>query len=153
MKTVMATGTFDIIHPGHGFYLEEAKKLGGDDARLVVVVARDSTVRVKKRVPVVNEKQRLEVVKMLKPVDKAYLGYQRDMFLIVEEINPDIIVIGQDQKFDIIKLKEDLKKRNINADVIRISKYKNFLLDSTCKIINKIKNMEFDEKISEKCMK
>jgi len=152
MKTVMATGTFDIIHPGHGFYLEEAKKLGGDDARLVVVVARDSTVRVKKRVPVVNEKQRLEVVKMLKPVYKAYLGYQRDMFRIVEEINPDIIAIGPDQKFDIIKLKEDLKKRNINADVIRISEYKNSPLDSTCKIINKIKNMRFNEKISEKCI-
>lgn len=31
MKTVMATGTFDIIHPGHVFFLEEAKKLGGKD--------------------------------------------------------------------------------------------------------------------------
>ncbi|MEN4016856.1 MAG: adenylyltransferase/cytidyltransferase family protein [Methanobacterium sp.] len=153
MKTVMATGTFDIIHPGHGFYLEEAKKLGGEDARLVVVIARDSTVRARKRVPVVNEKQRLEVVKMLKPVDEAYLGYQRDMFRIVEEINPDIIAIGPDQKFDIIKLKEDLKKRNINADVIKITEYKISSLDSTCKIINKIKNMEFDQKISEKCVK
>jgi len=153
MKTVMATGTFDIIHPGHGFYLEEAKKLGGKDAKLVVVIARDSTVRAKKRIPVVGEKQRLEVVKMLKPVDEAYLGYQRDMFRIVKWINPDIIAIGPDQKFDIFKLKEDLKKRNINADVIKITKYKDSPLDSTCKIINKIKNMAFDEKISEKCMK
>ena len=32
----MATGTFDIIHPGHGYYLEESKKLGGKDAKLVV---------------------------------------------------------------------------------------------------------------------
>lgn len=153
MKTVMATGTFDIIHPGHGFYLEEAKKLGGKDARLVVVVARDSTVRAKKRVPVVNEEQRLEVVKMLKPVDEAYLGYQRDMFRIVKEINPDIIAIGPDQKFDIIKLKEDLKKRSIDAEVIKITEYKNFPLDSSCKIINRIKNMQFNEKISEKCVK
>ena len=58
----MATGTFDLIHPGHGLYLEEAKKLGGDGARLVVVVARDSTVRSRKRVPIVPEKQRQEVV-------------------------------------------------------------------------------------------
>ena len=27
---VMATGTFDILHPGHGVYLEESRKLGGD---------------------------------------------------------------------------------------------------------------------------
>lgn len=153
MKTVMATGTFDIIHPGHGFYLEEAKKLGGNDSKLIVVIARDSTVRARKRVPVVNEKQRLEVVKMLKPVDEAYLGHEGDMFKIVEEINPDIIAIGPDQKFDISKLKEDLKKRKIDAEVIKISQYKHFPLDSSCKIINKIKGMDFNEKIFEKCLK
>ena len=28
---IMATGTFDILHPGHGVYLEESRKLGGED--------------------------------------------------------------------------------------------------------------------------
>lgn len=153
MKTVMATGTFDIIHPGHGIYLEEAKKLGGTDAKLIVVVARDCTVRARKRVPVVGEKQRLEVVKMLKPVDEAYLGHTEDMFKIVKKIKPDIIAIGPDQKFDIESLKEDLKTRNIDADVIKVTKYENAPLDSSCKIINKIKGMEFDEKIFKKCVK
>ncbi len=153
MKTVMATGTFDIIHPGHGFYLEEAKKLGGENSRLIVVIARDSTVRSRKRVPVVGEEQRLEVVKMLKPVDEAYLGQEGDMFEIVKQINPDIIAIGPDQKFDILKLKEDLKKRDIQAEVIKIDKYKEFPLDSSCKIIGKIQSMDFDEKIFEKCLK
>lgn len=45
---VMATGTFDILHPGHGVYLEESKKLGGENAKLYVVVARDSTVERRK---------------------------------------------------------------------------------------------------------
>ncbi len=97
----MATGTFDLIHPGHGYYLEESKKVGGDDARLVVVVARDSTVRSRKRIPVVDEKQRLEVVKMMKPVDEACLGSEIDMFKVVEKIKPDIITIGSDQNYDI----------------------------------------------------
>ena len=48
---VMATGTFDILHPGHGVYLEESKKLGGKNAKLYVVVARDLTVEKRKRVP------------------------------------------------------------------------------------------------------
>lgn len=151
MKTVMATGTFDIIHPGHGYYLEEAKKLGGDNARLIVIIARDATVRARKRVPVVGENQRLEVVKMLKPVDEAYLGHTVDMFKIVEEIMPDIIVIGPDQDFDLRILKEELKKRNINVEVIKITNYKKFALDSSCKIIKKIKEMEFDEKIFKNC--
>ena len=35
---VMATGAFDLLHPGHGLYLEKAKELGGEDAVLVVVI-------------------------------------------------------------------------------------------------------------------
>ena len=52
---VMATGAFDLLHPGHGLYLEKAKELGGEDAVLVVVIARDSTVKKKKRIPVIDE--------------------------------------------------------------------------------------------------
>ena len=151
MKTVMATGTFDLIHPGHGYYLEEAKKLGGEGTRLIVVIARDYTVRARKRVPVVDEKQRLEVVKMLKPVDEAYLGHTGDMFKIVKEINPDIIAIGPDQNFDPHELKEELKKRNMDIEVMKIKGYKKSPLDSSCKIIKKIKSMDFDEKIFKNC--
>jgi len=151
MKTVMATGTFDIIHPGHVFFLEEAKKLGGKNARLVVVIARDSTVRAKKRIPIIDEKQRLEVVKMLKPVDEAYLGSETDMFKIVHKIKPDIIAIGPDQDFSIKELKGELRKRGLNCEVKRIKKYKKAPLDSTCKIIKKIKNMEFDDKTFKHC--
>jgi FAD synthetase len=147
----MATGTFDIIHPGHGYYLEESKKIGGDDARLVVVVARDSTVRSRKRVPVVDEKQRLEVVKMLKPVDEACLGSEIDMFKVVEKIKPDIITIGSDQNYDISDLKKELLKRNIQVEIVKIRGYMTFPLDSTCKIIKRIKGMEFDENIFKDC--
>ena len=99
MKKVMATGTFDLLHPGHGIYLNEAKKLGGEDAKLYVVIARDSTVEKRKRYPIVGEQQRLELIKMIKGVDEAYLGNENGDFLkIVEEINPDIIAIGADQR-------------------------------------------------------
>ncbi len=151
IKIVMATGTFDILHPGHGYYLEESKKVGGDGANLVVVVARDSTVRSRKRIPVVDEKQRLELIKMLKPVDEAYLGSESDMFEIVEKINPNIITIGSDQKYNIDELKKQLLERGINADVVKIEGYKTSLLDSTCKIIKRIKSMEFDEDIFKDC--
>ncbi len=147
----MATGTFDIIHPGHGYYLEESKKLGGKDAKLVVVVARDSTVRSRKRVPIVNEKQRLEVVKMLKPVDEAYLGSNTDMFKIVEKLKPDIISIGPDQNFDLQKLEDELKKRNIPAKVVKVTGYLKSSLDSSCKIIRKIKETEFQEESLKNC--
>ncbi len=152
MKKVMATGTFDLLHPGHGIYLNEAKKLGGKDAKLYVVLARDSTVEKRKRYPVVSENQRLELVKMLKGVDDAYLGNENGDFLkIVEEINPDIIAIGADQKHDIDKLQEAIDKRGLKAKVKRIKAYHNAELDSSCKIIRKIKQMNFKGKIKDKC--
>ena len=147
----MATGTFDIIHPGHGYYLRESKNLGGKDTKLVVVVARDVTVRKRKRVPIVNEVQRLEVVKMLKPVDEAYLGHTTDMFEIVEEINPDIITIGPDQDFYFDTIREGLSKRNLKAKVVKITGYKESPLDSSCKIIRKIKETEFHEDALKHC--
>ena len=66
---VMATGTFDILHPGHVLFLEKAKELGGEDAVLAVVIARDSTVEKRKRIPIIPQEQRLEMIKSLKPVD------------------------------------------------------------------------------------
>ncbi|CEA14536.1 MULTISPECIES: adenylyltransferase/cytidyltransferase family protein [Methanobacterium] len=139
----MATGTFDLIHPGHGFYLEEAKKLGGEGARLVVVIARESTVRARKRVPIVPEKQRREVVQMLKMVDEAVLGSETDMFSTVLKIKPDIIAIGPDQNFDLEHLREELKKRGIAAEVVKVKGYHRSTLDSSCKIIKKIKESDF----------
>lgn len=150
MKRVMATGTFDILHPGHGIYLEEAKKLGGDDVELYVVVARDSTVEKNKRIPIVGEKQRLDLIKMLKPVDEAYLGNENgDIFKIVEEIDPDIIAIGPDQVHDVEKIQDEIDKRKLKAEVKRVENYHHDELDSSCKIIKKIKNTDFNGKLED----
>ncbi|MCJ2563189.1 MAG: adenylyltransferase/cytidyltransferase family protein, partial [Candidatus Thermoplasmatota archaeon] len=57
MVRVMASGVFDLLHTGHLHYLEEAKKLGDE---LIVVVARDSTVRKEKHDPITTEDVRCE---------------------------------------------------------------------------------------------
>ena len=73
MVTVMATGTFDILHLGHIYFLKEAKKLGD---KLVVIVATDSTVRRLKHEPVTSENIRLSLIKELKIVDEAYQVFE-----------------------------------------------------------------------------
>ncbi|MCQ2737643.1 MAG: FAD synthase [archaeon] len=146
---VMATGTFDILHPGHVLFLEKAKELGGEDAVLAVVIAKDSTVERRKRIPIIPEDQRVQMVKSLKPVDEAYLGYEGDMFKIVNEIKPDIIAIGSDQDHDVKKLQEALDKRGINAKAMRVNDYMFGELDSTCKIIKRIKHTDFKDKTGE----
>ncbi len=134
MKRVMATGTFDILHPGHVEFLKKARELGDE---LVVVVARDSNVRHKPK-PVIPEKQRLEMVQALKWVDIAVLGDERDMFRPVVELKPDIIALGYDQHFDEEKLKEELSRRGIDSEVVRITYRKDCELCSTARIVKKI---------------
>ncbi len=121
MKLVMCAGTFDIIHPGHLYYFSESKKYG---SRLIAVVARDETTeKFKGKKPTHNEKDRLEKVRMLEIVDEAVLGKSGDIFKIIEEIKPDVICLGYDQKVQKQELEDELKKRGIKADVVRIGPY------------------------------
>ena len=129
MKTVMCAGTFDIIHPGHLYFLSEAKKYGN---KLVVVVARDETSeKMKGKKPLHNEKERLENVRSLEIVNEAALGKHGNIFNIIEEIKPDVICLGYDQKVQKQELEEELKKRGIKADVIRIGPYMSYVYKSS----------------------
>jgi len=132
----MATGTFDLLHLGHIYFLKEAKKLGD---KLVVVVATDLTVKRLKHEPVNPEEIRLNIIKELKIVDEAYLGHEDDIYEIVEEIKPDIIALGFDQLHDKKKIENELKRRKINARIVRLKKYNGGSdLEGTRKIISKI---------------
>ena len=136
MVKVMATGTFDLLHMGHIYFLKEAKKLGD---KLVVVVATDSTVRKLKHEPVTPEEMRLSIIQELEIVDEAVLGHEDDMYEVVTEIKPDIVALGFDQIHDENNIKSELKKRNINAKVVRLSEFKGGSdLEGTRRIISKI---------------
>jgi FAD synthetase len=136
MVRVMATGVFDLLHLGHIYYLEEAKKLGDE---LVVVVARDSTVRKYKREPIMNENLRLKLVQALKPVDRAVLGFAKDPYKIVERLKPDVIALGYDQFHNAAQIKKELLKRGLRVKIVRLSQYTGGTdLDGTRKIIRKI---------------
>ncbi len=135
IKVVACGGVFDILHPGHGFVLEKAKGLGDF---LVVVVARDSTVVKRKRIPIVPEQQRLEMVRYLKPVDAALLGEEGDYLRIMERIRPEVIALGPDQHHNGARIKKELKKRGLTVEVVRIGEYKEAPLHSTRDILRKI---------------
>lgn len=134
LKKVMCAGTFDIIHKGHLYYLSQAKKYG---SKLIVVVARDKTShKFKGRKPINNERKRLQAVSKLKIVDKAILGNPGNIFNIIEEIKPDVICLGYDQKVKVQNLRKELKRRNIKAKVVRIKAYKPSIYKSS-KIVAK----------------
>ena len=134
MVRVVATGVFDIIHLGHVHFLEKAKDLGDE---LVVIVARDKTARKMKHEPITSEGMRVELVQSLKPVDRAVLGYEDDMYRIISEVRPDIIALGYDQKFDEKELERELKKRGLTVQIVRLP-HLDHDLDGTRKIIRRI---------------
>jgi len=134
MVRVVATGVFDLLHLGHLHFLEEAKKLGDE---LIVIVARDSTAKKRKHESITPEDMRVEMIAALKPVDRAVLGYEDDMFRIIKEIMPDIIALGPNQDFDIEALKEEMSTRDIVADIVRLP-HLDHDLNGTRKVIKKV---------------
>jgi len=121
LARILATGTFDILHPGHVFFLEQAKSLGDE---LYVIVSRDVNVN-HKPAPIIPENQRLEMVASLKFVNCAVLGSLTDYFEPIAEIKPDIIVLGFDQKFNETELEESLNEKGFFPKVIRLPKKEN----------------------------
>ena len=117
MKTVMAQGVFDLLHPGHLHYLRESKKHGD---KLVVVVARDS--RIEKNL-YFNEEERREMLQALEVVDKALLGSEESIYDTVKHVNPDVITLGYDQPYDeeeVASMAEKASGREVN--VVRTEK-------------------------------
>jgi len=126
---VLVFGTFDILHPGHLYYLEEAKKYGDE---LCVIVARDETVRkVKGRYPVMDELNRVKLINALKVVDRAVLGCKGDIYARVRELEPDIICLGYDQQPPIEELRNELEKVGMQVEMYRIKPFKPEQLQST----------------------
>ena len=137
LTRVVAQGTFDLLHPGHLHYLGDAASMGEE---LHVIVARSINVT-HKEPPIVPDRQRVEMVGALDPVDEAHLGHPEDIFVPIEEIDPDVIVLGHDQHHDEASIADALATRGIDCDVRRASarepQYEGELL-STGRIIDLI---------------
>ncbi len=141
-KIVLASGVFDLLHLGHVRFLEEAKKAGGSNAELIVIVARDRTVEQRKgRKPIVPESQRCALVASLRVVDKAILGYENfNMGEVIEKVKPDVIALGYDSHAGSIEreVKDALTGKNLNIKVVKIGHFRQDELDSSSKIKQKI---------------
>jgi len=139
-KVILASGTFDLLHFGHVKYLEEAKKAGGENAELIVIVARDSTVEKRKgKRPVMPEDQRRSLVESLKVVDEALLGYEEfDISKVIEKIGPDIIAVGHDQNGIEREVRKAIAEKNLKVQIVKIGRFGKEELNSSSKIKRKI---------------
>ena len=119
MKRVMVGGVFNVIHPGHIYFLKKAKEYGD---YLIVVIATDKTAGRKALFPA---KVRKEMIESLNFVDKVIIGDDRDQTKVIKKEKPDIVVLGYDQ---------DMELENI--PIKKIDRYLDY---STRDIVSKIK--------------
>lgn len=93
---VMCFGTFDIFHPGHVFYLSEARKIAKN---MTIVIARDTRVKkIKWRYPQDNETIRQQNVANYFPDTRVILWDESDIFAPIRSYNPDILAFWYDQR-------------------------------------------------------
>ena len=118
LKVVFAGGVFDIIHPGHIYTLNSAKKLGDV---LVVVVATDTTAqKMKKRKPLHSQEQRRDLVGSLSMVDICLVGDEQDIFKTVDKVKPQVIALGYDQVHQEKFITDGCRRINLDVKVARL---------------------------------
>jgi rfaE bifunctional protein nucleotidyltransferase chain/domain len=102
-RTVVFTnGVFDLLHPGHTRYLADARAQGDV---LIVAVNSDRSVRALAKGPdrpVTPEHERAELLAALAAVDAVVVFDEDTPQLIVEAIQPDVLVKGADWADDAI---------------------------------------------------
>lgn len=118
IKVVFIGGGFEVIHFGHLHTIEEAKARGDV---LVVVVARDSTIRRRKgRAPVTGERDRARLLSSLRQVDAAILGVEGNIYETLEKVKPDVVALGYDQHHMEDEVAAEGVKRGLKLKVIRL---------------------------------
>ncbi len=112
-------GVFDLLHPGHHYFLSAAKEHG---ERLVVVVTRDDRAEHEKgRRPINNLVTRIGTLMALPFVDGAMAGDKIGEWGTVRKIQPDVICIGHDQRADHPKFLAQLEDLNPVPRIVQLA--------------------------------
>jgi rfaE bifunctional protein nucleotidyltransferase chain/domain len=132
-EVVFTNGVFDLLHPGHVRYLQDARREGG---ALVVAVNSDRSVRAIKGPtrPLNAEHERAEVLAGLACVDAVVVFDEDNPQQIINRLQPDVLVKGADWAADAIIGRETVEARG--GRVVRIPLAEGH---STSAIIKRIK--------------
>ena len=107
-KVVFTNGCFDLLHIGHVRYLEAAREYG--DVLIVGVDSDESFRRHKGRNPLFTQEYRAEMLRALSCVDEVRVFEEDTLVSLIEEIQPDVLVKGEDYKPEEVLGREHAKK-------------------------------------------
>src|SRR6187397_2336789 len=132
---VFTNGVFDLLHPGHIRYLQDARSEG--DALIVGVNSDRSVTAIKgPSRPITPERERAEVLAALACVTAVVLFDEDDPQRIIQRLQPDVLVKGADWAADRIIGSDTVEARG--GRVVRIPLAEGY---STSDIIRKIQGL------------
>ena len=140
MKKVYVDGVFDLFHRGHLESLRKAKNALNDPENtfLVVGVVSDEDCKSYKRTPMINEEDRVEIVKNIKFVDEVIFPCPLIVGMdFIKMNNIDIVVHGFSNDADKEAQKDFFKEIDENGYFKEIEYYKKI---STTALIKKMEN-------------
>ncbi|MFN8065189.1 MAG: D-glycero-beta-D-manno-heptose 1-phosphate adenylyltransferase [Vicinamibacterales bacterium] len=117
-RLVFTNGVFDLLHPGHVRYLQQARALGD---LLIVGLNTDRSVKANKgpERPITPEHERAEVLSALGCVDVVTIFDEETPFNLIEELQPDVLVKGADWAHDAVVGRDIVEARG--GQVVRIA--------------------------------
>ena len=109
-RIVFTNGVFDLLHPGHVRYLQAARREGDV---LIVGINSDRSVRSNKGPsrPIMPEHERAEVLEALACVDAVVVFDEETPAVIIEALQPDVLVKGADWAADAIVGRDTVEAR------------------------------------------
>ncbi|HTM03250.1 MAG TPA: D-glycero-beta-D-manno-heptose 1-phosphate adenylyltransferase [Vicinamibacterales bacterium] len=117
-SVVFTNGVFDLLHPGHVSYLQQARALGD---MLIVGLNSDRSVRANKGParPVTPELERAEILLALRCVDVVVVFDEGTPHAVITRVQPDILVKGADWGPDNIVGRDVVEARG--GQVVRLA--------------------------------
>jgi D-beta-D-heptose 7-phosphate kinase/D-beta-D-heptose 1-phosphate adenosyltransferase len=132
-RVVFTNGVFDILHPGHIRYLQQARAFGD---LLIIGLNSDASVRRNKgpERPINTEQERAELLEALECVDAVTIFNEETPAEVIKAIQPDILVKGADWAENSIVGRDTVEASG--GSVVRVPIEQGF---STTEIIRRIK--------------
>lgn len=110
-------GCFDILHAGHIYILEEAKKLGD---KLIVALNTDKSVKKLKgnNRPINNELDRAKLIAAMEGVDAVVLFDEETPLSLIKTLQPNVLVKGGDYTLNQIAGAKEMEDWNGKVEII-----------------------------------
>lgn len=137
-------GVFDLFHIGHLSLLERCKDMC--DILIVGVCSDEYVKKIKKKIPIIKEKERLKIISAIKLVDKAYLVDIETILNKKEALNKfkfDVLFSGEDWKDSerYKKIELEFSESNVKIEYIKFTyeisstSIKNLIINQTNAIL------------------